>query len=64
LFIINKIQKETFNIITKYATENPNQRLGQIIFNLDINQFNISNDAIIRDIYIDSDEEILKRIKE
>ena len=61
---MNKTQKEILDIISKYATENPSQRFGQIIFNLDINQFDKNKEFIIRDIHNDSDEEILKRIKE
>ncbi len=61
---MNKTQKEILDLISKYATENPSQRLGQIIFNLDINQFDKNKEFILRDIYNDSDEEILKRIKE
>ncbi|MBP6577243.1 MAG: hypothetical protein KA796_06570 [Chryseobacterium sp.] len=61
---MNKTQKEILDIISKYATENPSQRFGQIIFNLDINQFDKNKEFIIRDIHNDSDEEILKRVKE
>ena len=61
---MNKTQKEILDIISKYATENPSKRFGQIIFNLDINQFDKNKEFIIRDIHNDSDEEILKRVKE
>ena len=61
---MNKTQKEILDIISKYATENPSQRFGLIIFNLDINQFDKNKEFIIRDIHNDSDEEILKRVKE
>lgn len=61
---MNKTQKEILDIISKYTNENPSQRLGQIIFNLDINQFDKNKNHILRDIYNDSDEEILKRLKE
>ena len=51
----------------KYAPsseKNPNQRFGQILFNLAINQFKNScnNENELRDIYNDSDEQILERI--
>lgn len=53
---------EILNIITNYCIENPNQRIGQILFNLNINEFKINSEET-RDIYNDSDEQILKRIK-
>ena len=61
---MHKTQKEILDIVAKYASENPSQRFGQILFNLDVNQFNKEKEYVIRDIYNDSDEEILKRIKE
>lgn len=61
---MNAIQREIIDIISKYANENPNHRFGQIIFNLNINQFDENIDGKLMDIYNDSDEEILKRIKQ
>ncbi len=53
-----KIIEKIFN----YIHENPNQRFAQILFNLDINQIKKENDEV-RDIYYDSNEEILDRIE-
>lgn len=53
---------EILNIITNYCIENPNQRIGQILFNLNINEFKMNSEDI-RDIYNDSDEQILERVK-
>lgn len=50
------------DIISEYILKNPDQRFGQILFNLNIT--NSEKDSIeLRDIYYDSNEEILKRIK-
>ncbi|MGL5797809.1 MAG: hypothetical protein ACRCYT_06340, partial [Cetobacterium sp.] len=54
--------------ILKFLIKNPDQRFGQALFNLGINEFvNKENPGIanhqLRDIYSDSDEEILKRLK-
>jgi hypothetical protein len=45
-----------------YLDKNPSQRFGQAIFNLGINEFKQSEEFQLRDIYNDSDSEILKRI--
>ena len=45
-----------------YLDQNPNQRFGQAIFNLGINEFKQNEEYQLRDIYNDSDSEILKRI--
>ena len=51
-------------LIKAYSEKNPNQRFGEILFNLAINQFKNScnNENELRDIYNDSDEQILERI--
>ncbi|GEM_PF-4704997 len=36
-----KTNEEILKIISEYVTSNPNQRFGQILFNLNINQFEI-----------------------
>ncbi len=60
---MTNLQKEIINIISDYASKNPNQRFGQLLFNLDINNFKNDKNEIT-DIYNDSDEEILNRMKE
>lgn len=60
---MTNLQKEIINIISNYASKNPNQRFGQLLFNLDINNFKNDKNEIT-DIYNDSDEEILNRMKE
>lgn len=65
----SEFNKEIIDILTKYAEENPAQRFGQILFNLDINQFNDKLDPsksnyLLRDIYNDLSEGILERVKE
>lgn len=64
-----KFNEEIIQILTEYAHEFPTERFGQLLFNLDINQFKDrdnpeSANFLYRDIYGDSSEEILKRIKE
>ena len=51
-----------------YLEKNPSQRFGQAIFNLSINEFQKNTDFnesnyTLRDIYNDSDENIVSRIK-
>ena len=55
-------------LIENYLENNPEQRFGQALFNLKINQFEEStnNDVLapqLRDIYNDSDSEIILRIR-
>lgn len=55
--------------LKSYLSKNPEQRFGQAIFNLRINEFqetiNSNNPSYtLRDIYNDDDVEILKRVKE
>lgn len=48
--------------LKEYLDQNSNQRFGQAIFNLGINEFRPNQEYQLRDIYNDSDPEILKRI--
>lgn len=48
--------------LKEYLEQNPNQRFGQAIFNLGINEFKQNEEFQLRDIYNDTDSEILKRI--
>jgi hypothetical protein len=64
-----EFNKEIIDLLAKYAEENPAQRFGQILFNLDINQFNDTLDPsksnyLLRDTYNDLSEGILERVKE
>ena len=45
-----------------YLDQNPSQRFAQAIFNLGVNEFKQNEEYQLRDIYNDSDSEILKRI--
>ena len=59
--VMNETQKKILQLISNYMAENPNQPFGQILFNMDINQFK-TNKNELKDIYNDLDEEILIRI--
>ena len=59
---MNETKLEILNIITDYCNENPNKRFGQILYNLNINEFKKDSEEI-RDIYNDSDKKILGRIQ-
>ena len=59
---MNEAKQEIVNIIANYCKENPNQRFGQILFNLNINEFKKDSEEI-RDIHNDSDKKILERIQ-
>ena len=59
---MNEAKQEILNIIANYCKENPNQRFGQILFNLNINEFKKDSEEI-RDIHNDSDKKILERIQ-
>ena len=50
---MTNLQKEIINIISDYVSKNPNQRFGQLLFNLDINNFKNDKNEIT-DIYNDS----------
>ena len=58
------MHKQILDLIKAYSEKNPNQRFGQILFNLAINQFknSFNNENELRYIYNDSDEQILERI--
>jgi hypothetical protein len=60
-------------ILSEFLEKNPDQRFGQALFNLNINQFKYDISAIInpseisyqmRDIYNDSDKCIANRVNE
>jgi hypothetical protein len=53
---------EILQKLTQYLEDHPGIRFGQALFNLDINEFNKDGSLIYRDIYNDSDEDILKRV--
>ena len=59
------MHKQILDLIKRYSENNSNQRFSQILFNLAINQFDNScnEENKLRDIYNDSDEEILERVK-
>lgn len=65
---MKKEHKEIIALISNYLSKYPDQRFGQALFNLGINEFaNRLNpekeNYQIRDIHSDSDERILNRIK-
>ena len=65
---MKKEHEEILDLISNYLSNHPDQRFGQALFNLGINEFsNRINPEIknynIRDIHSDSDEQILNRIK-
>jgi hypothetical protein len=49
--------------IGAYLEQNPDQRFGQAVFNLGINEFKKDEEFQLRDIYNDHDAEIIKRIE-
>jgi hypothetical protein len=56
-------------LIAEYMEQHPTQRFGQILFNLNVNQFSDqsnpgNHDHRLRDIYNDYSEVILERIKD
>lgn len=59
---------EIINLISDYLNQHPDQRFGQAIFNIGINEFlnkvdPQKEDFRIRDIYNDKDSDIINRIK-
>ncbi|KAA1241023.1 hypothetical protein [Aquimarina sp. RZ0] len=65
---MKKEHQKIIDHISTYLNENPEQRFGQAIFNLKINEFieeeNLINPKYqLRDIHNDSDEKILERIE-
>ncbi len=62
-------QKEIFRLLQEILEKYPDFRFGQLLYVLNVTQFSdITNpehkDFDLRDIFYDSDEYILKRIKE
>lgn len=56
------------NVLEAYLLEHPSMRFGQALFNLGINQFAnqvnpILEGHLMKDIYNDTDTQILERIK-
>ena len=43
---MNEAKQEILNIIAKYCEESPHQRFGQILFNLNINEFKKETEEI------------------
>lgn len=60
---MTETQKQILEQISGYLNQNPAQRFAQVLLNLDITQFK-PNSHEIRDIYYDTDEVLLERIKE
>ena len=58
---MTETQKDILKVIEKFLNENPEQRFGQALFNLNINEFKKDSNEV-RDIYNDVDKEILKRV--
>jgi hypothetical protein len=64
-----ELNKAIIELMTVYLNKYPSQRFGQMLFNLDINQFSDKNcpenaSYLLRDIYNDEDDDILKRVEE
>ena len=61
---MKKEHKEILTLIENYLEANPEQRFGQALFNLNINQFTEwkPGNNQLRDIYNDYDSAILKRV--
>ena len=45
---MNEAKQEILNIIANYCKENQNQRFGQILFNLNINEFKKDSEEIMK----------------
>ncbi|WP_438966449.1 hypothetical protein [Flavobacterium sp.] len=65
---MKKEHKTIIDLIHNYLENHPDQRFGQALFNLGINEFQKTTDPKnpnfdIRNIHNDKDEEILKRIE-
>lgn len=67
----NRIEfnREIVKLLSEYIEEYPTQRFGQLLFNLDINQFSDranpqNHNFKLRDIYGDESEVILQRMKD
>ena len=65
---MKKEHRQILELLKTYLDKHPDQRFGQAIFNLGVNQFQETTDPrnpnyTLRDIYNDSDDEIIHRIK-
>jgi hypothetical protein len=65
---MKKEHKKIIELIEKYLENQPDLRFGQALFNLKVNEFQETIDDRnpnfdLRDIYNDSDEEIIERIQ-
>ena len=65
---MKKEHNEIINLISDYLNQHPDQRFGQAIFNIGVNEFlnkvdPEKDDFRIRDIYNDQDSDIINRIK-
>lgn len=65
---MKKEHSAIIELITQYLREHPNQRFGQALFNLGVNEFvdkanPVNKDYRLRDIYSDSDAAIRLRIE-
>jgi len=56
--IMNLTHEKILKLITDYLKEHPDQRFGQILFNMGINEFrqDKNEEFLLRDIYNDSDD--------
>ncbi|GAA4273635.1 hypothetical protein U6A24_18300 [Aquimarina gracilis] len=64
---MKKEHKEIIKLLSEYLSNHPDQRFGQALFNLRINEFDKSTNTqmpnSIRDIHNDSDTDIIIRIR-
>lgn len=60
---MTKEHKIILEKLKEYLERNPNQRFGQALFNLGINEFKENEEFVLRDIYGDEDSKIIIRIK-
>ena len=52
------------NTLSEFLEKFPDQRFGQALLNLEINETDfVDGESIARDIYYDTDEDILHRLK-
>jgi hypothetical protein len=64
---MKKEHADILELLQSYLEQNPELRFGQAIFNLGINEFEKTADPdrnILRDIYNDTDADIVGRIKD
>ena len=65
---MNETSKEIMKLIEEYLEKNPNQRFGQALYNLGVNEDDgkwkpETGSIKLRDIFYDTDEEVLERIR-